>query len=142
MILEEEYTKSRHERERDLSKKRSTQSKLNFLVPAYDKKQADLLFGKAIYTSVCSFTLFTSLEWRAFFKHFGYTPLAYTTLANSLLDTIYEEVKEDVMTMFWAAPYLGIVVDELENILGDRIENISVMCKKSSYFWSLESMLD
>jgi hypothetical protein len=72
----------------------------------------------------------------AFFKALGYTPPSRRVLSSTLLDESYQSVKEDVQKVFRASPQLGIVADESTNITGDRIENVSVMCKGTSYHWA------
>ena len=45
-------------------------------------------------------------------------------------------MKERVEDTWKGASQLGIVADESSNITGDRIGNISVIHKGTSYFWS------
>jgi hypothetical protein len=77
--------------------------------------------------------MFESPEWMEFFKVLGYTPPTRKTLSSTLLDECYQKVKEDVQAVFRASQQLGIVADESNNIMSDRIENVSVMCKGTSY---------
>ena len=94
------------------------------------------LFAKAVYTSNCAFSLFQTNDWLEFFQALSYIPPQRKQLASPLLDEVYKEVKERVEDTWKGASQLGIVADESSNIIGDRIGNISVIHKGTSYFWS------
>jgi hypothetical protein len=94
------------------------------------------LFAKAVYTSNCAFSLFQTDDWMEFFQALSYVPPQRKQLATSLLDEVYKEVKESVEDTWKGASQLGIVADESSNITGDRIGNISVIHKGTSYFWN------
>jgi hypothetical protein len=94
------------------------------------------LFAKAVYSSNCAFSLFQTDDWLEFFQALSYIPPQRKQLASPLLDEVYKEVKERVEDTWKGASQLGIVADESSNITGDRIGNISVIHKGTSYFWS------
>lgn len=94
------------------------------------------LFAKGVYTSNRAFSLFQTDDWMQFFQALSYVPPQRKQLATSLLDEVQNEVKERVEDTWKGASQLGIVADESSNIIGDRIGNISVMHKGTSYFWN------
>lgn len=94
------------------------------------------LFAKAVYTSNCAFSLLQTDDWLEFFQVLLYILPQRKQLASPLLDEVYKEVKERVEDTWKGASQLGIVADESSNITGDRIGNISVIHKGTSYFWS------
>jgi hypothetical protein len=109
---------------------------------AFSKEKLDHLWGMAVFTSCASFRQFETSEWMAFFKALGYTPLTRQTLVSTVLDNCYETVKSDVDRIIDSSSNIGIVSDESTNISGTRIENVSVVVKGTSYFWSNESLED
>lgn len=119
-------------------------NKLNFkpIDDTWRIKQLDGLFAKAVYTSCCSFTFFTTPEWTAFFAKLGYTPPSERRLRIALLDDCYTDMKNEVAKVFQASRHLGIVADESTNITNHRIQNVSVMCNQTSYHWSSENLED
>lgn len=105
-------------------------------------RELDELFGMAVYTSCSSFNTYQSEEWRAFFGKLGYKPPERHTLADSLLKRCHSKVKAEVEQVLKASPYLGLVADESSNIAGDRIENVSVICKGTAYHWASTNLED
>jgi hypothetical protein len=63
-------------------------------------------------------------------------------LSSTLLDKYYDECKAQVTSIIKSSNNIGIIADESTNITGIRIENISVIVKGISYFWSNESLED
>lgn len=118
--------------------KPTPQSKLSF--KAVNIKQLDTLFAKAMYTSVCSFSFFETPEWRALFQALEYQTPSQYRLQHELLDSCYLNMKEEVVTIFNASPYLGLITDESTNINNERIENMSVSCKGTTYHWRSVSL--
>ena len=100
------------------------------------------LFAKAVYTSNYVFSLFQTDDWMEFFQALSYVPPQRKQLATSLLDEVYKEVKERVEDTWKGASQLGIVADESSNITGNRIGNISVIHKGTSYFWKNTDLED
>jgi hypothetical protein len=92
------------------------------------------LFVKAVYTSNYAFSLFQTDNWLEFFQVLSYIPPQRKQLASLLLDEVYKEVKERVEDTWKGASQLRIVADESSNITSDRIRNISVIHKGTSYF--------
>jgi hypothetical protein len=86
--------------------------------------------------------MFNTLEWRAFFIALGYETPHRKTLARSILDACYKDIKAQVTTVINSSANLGIVADESTNISGTRIKNVSVIYKGASYFWSNQSLKD
>jgi hypothetical protein len=110
--------------------------------PAPTKHKLNTLFGMAIFTSCSSFRQFETPEWQEFFKALGYTPPHRKTLSSTILDQCYDYTKTQVTDIINSSSNIGIVADESTNITGTRIENISVIVKGTSYFWSNESLED
>ena len=96
----------------------------------------------AVFTSCSSFNQFETPEWQEFFKALGYTPPNRHTLSSTILDRCYDSTKTQVTDIINTSSNIGIVSDESTNISGTRIENISVVMKGISYFWSNESLED
>jgi hypothetical protein len=86
--------------------------------------------------------MFDTPEWGAFFTAVGFKIPNRHTIANTILDQCYTKVKDDVLDVFDSSPFLSMVSDESANIKGHRIENVSVICKGTSYNWSNESLED
>ena len=86
--------------------------------------------------------MFESLEQKAFFKALGYTPPVRQTLASTVLDRYYDKVKDEVIRVLNSSSTLGLVVDESSNISGNRIENVSVICKGTAYHWRSSNIED
>jgi hypothetical protein len=110
--------------------------------PASSKHKLDTLFGMAVFTSCSSFHQFETPEWQEFFKALGYTPPHRNTLSSTILDRCYDTTKTQVTEIINTSSNISIVADESTNISGTRIENISVIVKGTSYFWSNESLED
>ena len=68
------------------------------------------------------------------FSQFGCTPPSNSRLCSTLLDDCYNSVKEEVEEVVAASQYLGPVADESTDINSNRIENISIIINKSSYY--------
>jgi hypothetical protein len=100
------------------------------------------LFGMAMFTSCTAFSMFNTPEWEAFFNAIGFKVPERHAIANTILDQCYTKVKSDVLNVFDSSPFLSMVSDESTNIKGHRIENVSVICKGTSYNWSNESLED
>jgi hypothetical protein len=110
--------------------------------PPSTKHKLDTLFGMAVFTSCSSFNQFETPEWQEFFKALGYTPPHRNTLSSTILDRCYDSTKTQVTDIINSSSNIGIVADESTNISGTRIENILVIVKGISYFWSNESLED
>jgi hypothetical protein len=107
------------------------------------KQELNSLFAMAVYTSGASFSFFETPEWVAFFKRLGYTPPSRQTLSDThqkdtLLDKAYSRTKASVQSHLDAAPYIGIVCDESNNVTKERIENTSVVVNGTAFYWSSE----
>ncbi len=128
------YKKVMKERGLDAESLRKKQSKVS---DYFESKAAstDELFAMAIYTSIASFSMFTTPEWERFFKKLDYTPPNRKRLAGHLLTDCYTKIKQQVEAIADAVSHIQIVSDGSSNITKERVENISFLVGGISYYW-------
>ena len=85
------------------------------------KSTSEELFALAIYTSIASFSLFTTPEWIAFHIKLGFKAPIRKALTGILLTNYYNKVKARVQAITDTISYLQIVADRSSNIGKIRI---------------------
>jgi hypothetical protein len=98
-------------------------------------KTTDELFAMAVFTSTANFSMFETPEWKALFSRLHYTPPTRQKLADELLQSTYNKVKEQVLETACKADYIQIVSDGSANIVKTRVENVSFLVDGLSYYW-------
>lgn len=99
---------------------------------------AEELFAYAVFTSTTNFRQFESPEWKLFFKKIGFKPPTRNELIyknECWLDKIYDTTKLRVRQIADDATHIQLVCDGSSNITKDRVENISFLVDKISYYW-------
>ena len=124
------------------NKKRQTQLDFRAQLTTKSAKELDHLFGVAVFSSCCSFKMFSSEEWQDFFKAVGYIPPTRQTIATTLIDSVYTSVEADVESVLKQSPELQLVADESTDISGNQIENISIIAKGTLYHWKSTNLED
>ena len=90
----------------------------------------------AVYTSTTNFSLFKTLEQKAFFIKISFKPPNQNQLASPLLLQTYEKLKPQVLEITTAANYIQIVSDALNTINKKKVENVSFLINNISYYQS------
>ena len=61
-------------------------------------------------------------------------------LSNHLLDTIYSNVKAEVLQIIQKAHYINVAIDESDSNSAHRIANISINIQGINYYWQTEDL--
>ena len=117
-----------------LGKKRPAESIHDFFKAS--DATTDELFALAVYTSTANFSMFDTPEWKNFFSSLKYTPPSRQRLSESLLESTYLKVKNQVLETACNADYIQIVSEGSANISKQRVENVSFVVGGLSYYWN------
>jgi hypothetical protein len=132
VYLLEECTKYYPEIEHYTQTKLPTQPKIDEVRQARLNRKLALV----IYTTGQAFSVFEDPTWLDFFKELNYTLPSRTALARSLLDTTYDQYKEEVDKIIKALSALGLVIDKSKDVSLNKLANYSVLTldKQSFYY--------
>ena len=91
-------------------------------------------FALAIYTSMASFSMFETIEWKAFHHKLGFKAPRQKALVGRLLTKCYDTIKAIVDSVADTISHIQIFTNGSSNITKTRVENTPFLVDGISYY--------